>query len=273
MSETKKVLITVKTYPLPSEEYLELVCTAGMLEDGSFVRRYPIDYRYRPYWQCYRKYQWIEVEVEKHERDARKESYRPNVESLRVLGGPLDTRNAWAARRAIVLKRPPNSMETLREKQAADGTSLGLVKPKQVTDLTIEPDAEEWKPKWRAEMQQLHLFGPERKPLDKVPFKFRYHFTCGDARCKGHAMMIEDWEVGQLYFKEAKRLGDPQRAAESVRKKFLEELCGPNKDTHFFVGTVLKYGTWIVLGVFWPPKESAGEGARPVSVTRSLFDS
>jgi hypothetical protein len=29
-----RVLITVKTYPLPSGKYEELVCTAGVLEDG-----------------------------------------------------------------------------------------------------------------------------------------------------------------------------------------------------------------------------------------------
>jgi hypothetical protein len=89
MPEKKKVLITVKTYPLPSAKYLELVCTAGMLEDGSFIRLYPVNYRYRPYWQWYKKYQWIEVEVEKHEKDPRKESYRPVVETINILGQPL----------------------------------------------------------------------------------------------------------------------------------------------------------------------------------------
>ena len=32
--KNQKVLITVKTYPLPSSKYEELVCTAGLLEDG-----------------------------------------------------------------------------------------------------------------------------------------------------------------------------------------------------------------------------------------------
>ncbi len=65
MPEKLKVLITVKTYPLPSEGYQELVCTAGVLPDGSFIRLYPIDYRYRPYWQWYKKYQWVEVSSER----------------------------------------------------------------------------------------------------------------------------------------------------------------------------------------------------------------
>jgi len=37
-----KVLIAVTTYPLPSRSYDELVCTAGLLEDGTWIRIFPI---------------------------------------------------------------------------------------------------------------------------------------------------------------------------------------------------------------------------------------
>ena len=42
--ERLKVLITVKTYPIPSKKYDELVCTAGVTESGDFVRLYPINF-------------------------------------------------------------------------------------------------------------------------------------------------------------------------------------------------------------------------------------
>jgi len=35
--ERKRVYITVKTYPTLSEKYDELVCTAGISEDGSWI--------------------------------------------------------------------------------------------------------------------------------------------------------------------------------------------------------------------------------------------
>jgi hypothetical protein len=38
MIENRKVLITVKTYPTLSTKYAELVCTAGILDDGTWVR-------------------------------------------------------------------------------------------------------------------------------------------------------------------------------------------------------------------------------------------
>ena len=45
----EKVLITVKTYPTLSRKHGELVCTAGVREDGSWVRLYPIPFRLLDY--------------------------------------------------------------------------------------------------------------------------------------------------------------------------------------------------------------------------------
>ena len=65
----EKVLITVKTYPTFSKSYDELVCTAGFKEDGTFIRIYPIPYRKLEYDQRYKKYEWIELELEKNTSD------------------------------------------------------------------------------------------------------------------------------------------------------------------------------------------------------------
>jgi len=145
-------------------------------------------------------------------------------------------------------------MECLKDLQERDGTSLGLTKPRVVEQFLIEKDADRWKPKWEAQMQQLNLFGPERKPLRKLPFKFSYQFRCHDERCNGHKMMIADWEVYELFWNVLDRSRDADETIAKVRTKFFDEMCGPKKDTHFFVGTVNRYRSWIVLGVFWPPK-------------------
>ena len=41
----ERVLITAKTYPTLSRKYGETVCTAGLREDGSWVRIYPVPFR------------------------------------------------------------------------------------------------------------------------------------------------------------------------------------------------------------------------------------
>jgi len=253
--EKIKVLITVKTYPLPSRTYQELVCTAGVREDGSFIRLYPIDYRYRPYWQWYKKYQWIEVEVTKNQKDPRKESYRPKVETIRPLGKPLPTKNKWQERKNYVLAQGYKTIEELKELQKIDHTSLGIIKPKIISDFSFEETEKDWEPAQKIALRQQRLFGPENKPLEKIPFKFFYHFTCTGPRCNGHKMQIIDWELGQLYRRMRHDYKfSPEKSAEKVKEKFFNQICSPNRDTYFFVGTVLPFHSWIVLGVFWPPK-------------------
>jgi hypothetical protein len=250
-----KVLITVMTYPLPSRGYQELVCTAGVTEADEWVRLYPVDYRYRPQNQKFRKYQWIEVDLAARGsgNDNRKESRKPDLDSIRLLGAPLDTRDAWRSRREIIDRLPVQTVLQLQALHEQDKTSIGIVRPKRVLDLTIEDADREWKPEWQQFYNQLLLFGPPPKPLAKIPFKFSYVFECEDSQ-KPHNAMIEDWELGVLYLNELARLGDENKAAESVRHKFFDELCAPDRDTRFFMGTVFPYNTWVVVGVFWPPK-------------------
>lgn len=257
--EQMKVLITVKTYPIPSSTYDELVCTAGVREDGSFVRLYPINFRDLPFSRQYKKYQWIKVAAQKHTgRDTRKESYRPDPDSIKILGEPiLPKRGDWSERAKYALAQKSQSMEDLYEQQATDRTSLGVFKPKKVRDLKISDDDPNWKPSFQAALKQARLWETRKKTIEpprKVPFKFRYLFECDAPRCtKKHEIMIEDWEVGALYWRLVDKGATPAVAAQGVRQKFLDEVCGPGKDTHFFVGTTLAYPkSWLVIGVYWP---------------------
>ena len=192
--------------------------------------------------------------------DNRKESRKPNLDSLRVLGEPLSTKNGWRERRDIIDQIPKHTVKQLRALHDSERTSLGIVPPTRVLDLKIEPANPEWKPEWQQLFDQLTLFGPVQKPLRKIPYKFSYVFECEDSH-KPHNAMIEDWELGVLWLNEVARLGDEEQAAQSVRRKFLDELCSDKKDTLFFMGTVFPYNTWVVLGVFWPPKLNVIQGS------------
>jgi hypothetical protein len=258
-----RVLIAVKTYPIPSVTYDELVCTAGVTDTGEFVRLYPINFRDLPWDHQYRKYQWIEVEAKKHVgRDIRKESYRPNCDTLQVIGEPLDTKDNWSKRAQYLLKNEARSLEELQEQQAVDKTSLGVFKPKRIHDLVIKEDDADWKDSFKNALAQARLWEnrtASKEPPRKVPFKFQYKFECNDDRCKSHQMMIEDWEVGALYWRLRDKGLDSEAAAKQVKQKFLDELCGPDKDTRFIVGTILAHpSSWVVIGLFYPKKDAQG---------------
>ena len=51
----------------------------------------------------------------------------------------------------------------------------------------------------------------------------------------------------------AYKMKDNAAAAEKVRQKYFDEMCAPEKDTRFFMGTTYPFNSWVVLGVFWPP--------------------
>ena len=252
MGEIKKVLITAKTYPLPSKSHRELVCTGGVLEDGTFIRLYPINYRYRPEWERFEKYQWIEVDVEKNPDDKRPETFKlvkgSKIRLLEKIGS-----KRWAERKKYVLA---NGTQNMCHLNSIDQKirSLGIVKPKEVKDVKVEPVDSDWKPSVKERRRQLTLL-EKTKPLMKIPYKFSYVFECNDPDCKGHKMMDEDWEVGQLYRRMLRRYKVEQTACEKVRSKLLNDLCSPKRDIYFYVGTVYKHNTWVIVGTFCPPKD------------------
>jgi hypothetical protein len=222
MGEKLKILVTVKTYPQPSRTYGEIVCTAGVREEGTFVRLYPIEYRYLSYTSWYKKYQWIEVTAERHRRDQRPESYRP-IGPIE-LGERISTKGNWAERKRYVLAGQVRTMCELNRKDQGE-VSLALMSPKTVQDLVVEPAEREWKREWIEAMKQLKLFGPDKKPVEKIPYKFSYRFTCGEPGCSGHKMMTEDWEVGQLYRNMRDKFEDEETACNKVKQKFFGEMC------------------------------------------------
>ena len=94
-----RVLITVKTYPTLSKKYGELVCTAGLRSDGSWVRIYPVPFRRLEDYLQYKKWVWVELDLVQNENDPRPESCRPrNLEGMRLLDETPPGED-WAARK------------------------------------------------------------------------------------------------------------------------------------------------------------------------------
>ena len=43
--ERKRLLLAVKAYPERSRKHGDVVCTAGITEEGEWIRLYPIDFQ------------------------------------------------------------------------------------------------------------------------------------------------------------------------------------------------------------------------------------
>lgn len=266
MKEKKRIFIVVKTYPAISKKHIELVCTAGVLEDGSWIRLYPVPFRMLEAFQKYPKYTWIEVDVERNTSDFRPESYRPDISTLRVEDKPKKV--DWNERRKIVFKNKKiyTDLQELIDKAKNDGLSLAIFKPNEILDFKIEQTEREWDAEtlelFKYQSKQLDLFlTPEKikaqfKVVKKVPYKFSYRFK--DITGRESTMMISDWEIGALYFNCLRYAnGDEEVALSKVREKYYDEFL--EKDLYLFLGTTKLFhkvapNPFIIIGAFYPPK-------------------
>lgn len=82
--ERARVLITVKATPQPSTSYGDTSCVAGVRIDGdepSWIRLYPIAFRWLDGDAQFKKYDIVELEVRRKDSDTRRESYSPTHSS------------------------------------------------------------------------------------------------------------------------------------------------------------------------------------------------
>ncbi len=266
-----KLLITVKAYPALSKKYNETVCTAGITGEGKWIRIYPIPFRQLDYKNQFRKYEWVELDLERNTSDFRPESYRPRDLFLKDLisnGFIKADGNTWKERRKFVLKNVYTNLELLinEAKNKNICTSLAVFKPARILDFTYEPTDREWKKEkldyLKSKKLQLNLFDNENEDdisgfeaVNKLPYKFSFSFE--DDSGKSSKLMIEDWETGMLYWNSLiTHKGNVKKACEDVKKKYFNDFA-KTKDYYFFLGTTKLHhfvapNPFIIIGDFRP---------------------
>ncbi len=267
----ERVLITVKTYPTLSRKYGETVCTAGVREDGSWVRMYPVPFRRLSETQQYSKYDWVECQLVRNASDPRPETFRPRdlaelQQPVAHLGTGSDRQ--WRDRRDLLLRRARvfDSLDDLIARAKSNELSLAVFRPTRILDFYWEEDEREWDParvrEMREKTNQQELFADNtwRETFDlitKLPWSFSYKFE--DASGRRSELQVLDWEAGMLYWNCLRSEdGDEPRALAKVRQKYFDEFI--TKDLHFFLGTTQQFhfrapNPWVIIGVLPIPHE------------------
>jgi len=269
----KKVLITVTTYPLPSRSYDELVCTGGILENSDWIRIYPVPLSFLIDLKGSGKvnnvkYTWIEIDLNKRTDDFRPESHSPVNYDFKdiVIGQTINTDGNWTLRKEMCLKNVyTNKDKLLEDSKAPKNVSLATFKPSKILGLEIEEDEREWKDEWKELRKQGNLFEtikPVEKLIPKLPYKFYYRFT--DDAGNESKLMIEDWEIGALYWNCLRNADGNESIALSKVKEQYEDNFIKNKDIYLFLGTTKEWhrrranNPFVIIGVFYPKKELQG---------------
>ncbi|BBX06750.1 hypothetical protein [Mycolicibacterium aichiense] len=264
--ESAEVIITVKTYPNPSETYGETVCVAGVrLDRGGpeWIRLYPVKFRNADFDNQFRKYEIIRVNGTYHQvGDNRPESFRPRQDDM-VHVEHLETKKNWLLRRnklgsligetsmcELIAQNPKGNMGN-------PSPSLGLIKPVDIETSVVDGDP--WSPAEQAKVNHASepdLFGSSMVPLEPAPYAIRYKYRCAAAKCPGHNQKNLDWEVGQAGRRWKIDYGDTG-AREAMLKRWRDDMTSPDHDIHFYVGNQNKYRrTFSVLGTWYPKFEN-----------------
>ncbi len=269
-----KILITVKTYPTLSTKYDETVCTAGFTEKGALIRIYPLAFRKKSYEEQYKKYEWIEIDLDRNQSDFRPESYRPHqYDSPIKVVDFIDTASFWAERKKIVLQNVYYNLQALileaHNKNIC--TSLAVFKPTKILDFKIQSVEREWDKekikKLEAERIKIDLFEKieTENPfavVRKLPFKFSYLII--DDQGKESTMMIEDWEIGALYWNCLKKYENNENmACQKVKEQYFDNFA-KTKDLYLFLGTTkanhyVSHNPFVIIGTFHPPIDKSNQ--------------
>ena len=108
-------------------------------------RLYPVPFRLIEEGQKFKKWQWVEVRVEKANKDHRTENHKLYVDTI-TCGDVIDTKKQWDARWSWIEKLPTfTNFDDLEATRVETGLSLALMRPKNVLTLEIRRGAKLWK--------------------------------------------------------------------------------------------------------------------------------
>ncbi len=245
MKETITVL--ARAIPEESEKYGRLVCVAGLNEQNEWRRIYP----YPLNKISFSKRDRIAVEVGANRQDVRKESRK--VKSTQVVGQatPLEVANRL------------NPIVTSIAKLEASKSTLGVIKP-DLIDIKIEVNSTELLDA-QTYLSTVAEEGIVRKEKVKLPVKVSYVFSCRDAQCgcakKPHKITVIDWEVNEL----ARNIMEKDKDKQVIAGKLKEKLFDWMKTREFYLimGTHFRFATWLIVGFFYPDKDTAAQRTLP----------
>lgn len=147
------------------------------------------------------KYDIVRLKARLRTGDSRPESFSPNLDTIEKVGR-ISAEDGWVDRVLYIDAVKSESMCELYRRQQAQGTSLGVFRPAEISRLETTPTSAEWDQTRQASLGQGNLFCAEQKrPLAKIPFEFRFVFRCDDPSCNGHRMSMIDWEIGENFRK------------------------------------------------------------------------
>lgn len=248
MAFKSRVTILVKASPQPSKKHSETVCCAGLQDDGSWKRLFPIRFRRLSGEKSFSRWDIVQFEYTKPRDDNRPESCRVHEESIQI-----DGKINKSEEKSSLVDRAILASE---QEAIAKGMSLALIRPEDVSLTHTKLSSEELeadRQKFAQQAKQLSLLEEELAAYQPCPYKFKLRYRDGSGF---HTKTCADWETSAAFFNLRRSMseGDVFRHLE---KTYCEDYVRS--------GLVLALGnmkrrpqTWQLLGIF--PAQRAIQG-------------
>ena len=234
---SEKILVLVRATPEESSKHSHLVCVAGINEEGKWRRLYPFEFSYGENLIDFRKRDIIEVSTTQADNDKRTESRKV-----------IKHTNLYSQLKPDEVRQRILPLVSSIEKLSENGVSLGVIKP-DLLDIDVKINSTEI----YDEQAYFSMVGDflEKREKVKIPVELRYNFKCeNEPECKGHNIILIDWELNELARNIMRNEKDSKIIENKIREKFFDFM--KSRDLYFFMGTHFRFGTWIIIGIFYP---------------------
>jgi hypothetical protein len=244
--ETIEMLVNCKTYPAISKKYIETVCTGGVRHDGTFVRLYPVPFRFLNKEEQYERWDIIQVKAYRDTKDQRPESWHL-AGSIKIIKSATTKKQQWAWMKKAIYP----SRAAMEDKKLTNGCVE--IEPLQ---FYWKADSKKWTEKQLGVINQRDLFIPhEKMPLatDKVPFEFRLRYREKSTGIEDDNKVLA-WSYYEGFRKFRRDYGSDAKALEAVHKKVAESIFNSENKVFGIFGTHSRIGIWMVSALYHVPK-------------------
>jgi len=237
----ERILVLVRAIPEKSERYEYLICVAGINERNEWRRLYPFKFSNGERLVDFGKKDLINVTLADPDNDTRRESRK--VITHENLNSQLNDEE--------VLQRIVPMVSSI-EKLKKENASLGVIKP-ELTGIDVIINSTDIYDDQTYFLLVDDYLDLEKREKVKIPVELRYRFKCkNEPECKGHNIILIDWELNELARNVMRREKDKKIMENKIKNKFFDFM--KTRDLYFFMGTHFRYGTWIIIGLFYPQK-------------------
>ncbi len=241
-------LVNCKTYPAISTKYIETVCTGGVEADGSFVRLYPVQFRFLTEVEQYDRWDIIRVRAYKDTKDTRPESWHLSEGSVITKLRSLTTdKQKWDWMKKTV--HP--STQAMEEKGLTNGC-VEIIP----TRLYWKPEDISLSPTQVTVLRQSNIFATDedmKQLADRIPWQFRLELTEKNSGKTGDFKVLA-WSWYQGLRRRMKTMTEAE-ALQATYDHIAQSIFNPARTVYGIFGTHSRFGNWMISALYHVPND------------------